>query len=494
MIRQIEEETGATLEMEDDGTVRIGSPDGESLKKAKDWVLAIAFPPEAEMGKEYEGEIVNITSFGAFVNILPGRDGLLHISKMGGGKRVERVEDVFALGDRVTVVVRDIDRNGKVSLDLPGAAPAGEGDEGRRPEGGYGDRDRGGDRGGDRDRGPRGGGDRDRGAGETVTGEATAGVTRAAGRVAISPGHEPGAISRGAISPAAISPAAGASLRAATARGVGRAAPWCPSRTTSSGASRPAAAFDDVRRAACGPPSRVPSSLLGSNICSIRMWGPAQGGGCYGRGGAGREDGPGGLFVVVPGAEPARVLGLVGPPGSGLTRLGLSLLADPARRGPVAVVDVRGWLLPPGGLGGGGAPGAPGGGALCGARPVGPGHRRPARRLACGVRRGPPRHRRGPAAPPGRPGPGAGALALILRPLRGDLPAGLAHLNLVGEAVRWEGAGPGHGRITRRWLTLRAAGRGVGGIDQVFEVVDDGTNALRVVPRLAAAPAGRTAG
>ena len=146
--------------MEDDGTVRIGSPDGESLKKAKDWVLGIAFPPEAEVGKEYEGEVVNITSFGAFVNILPGRDGLLHISKMGGGKRVERVEDVFALGDRVKVVVRDIDRNGKVSLDLPGA-PAPEGDEGRRPEGGYGDRDR--DRGprGDRDRGR--GGDRDRG-------------------------------------------------------------------------------------------------------------------------------------------------------------------------------------------------------------------------------------------------------------------------------------------------------------------------------------------
>ena len=157
MIRQIEEETGATLEMEDDGTVRIGSPDGESLKKAKDWVLAIAFPPEAEVGKEYEGEIVNITSFGAFVNILPGRDGLLHISKMGGGKRVERVEDVFSLGDRVTVVVRDIDRNGKVSLDLPGAPPAAEGEEGRRPEGGYGDRDR--------DRGPRGGGDRDHGRG-----------------------------------------------------------------------------------------------------------------------------------------------------------------------------------------------------------------------------------------------------------------------------------------------------------------------------------------
>jgi len=163
MIRQIEEETGATLEMEDDGTVRIGSPDGESLQKAKDWVLAIAFPPEPELGKEYEGEIVNITSFGAFVNILPGRDGLLHISKMGGGKRVERVEDIFTLGDRVTVVVRDIDRNGKVSLDLPGAAASAEEggeSEGPRPEGGHGERGRGG---GDRDRGR--GGDRDRGRG-----------------------------------------------------------------------------------------------------------------------------------------------------------------------------------------------------------------------------------------------------------------------------------------------------------------------------------------
>ena len=57
-------------------------------------MLSIAFPPEAELGKEYEGEVVNITSFGAFINILPGRDGLLHISKVGGGKRVDKVEDV----------------------------------------------------------------------------------------------------------------------------------------------------------------------------------------------------------------------------------------------------------------------------------------------------------------------------------------------------------------------------------------------------------------
>jgi polyribonucleotide nucleotidyltransferase len=147
IIREIEEETGATLEIEDDGTVRIASADGESLAAAKERVLMIAFPPEPEVGAEYEGEIVNITSFGAFVNILPGRDGLLHISKMGGGKRIDRVEDVYSLGDKVTVMVREIDRAGKVSLDLPGApAPEGDDEGGERSGGGgregRGDRER----------------------------------------------------------------------------------------------------------------------------------------------------------------------------------------------------------------------------------------------------------------------------------------------------------------------------------------------------------------
>jgi polyribonucleotide nucleotidyltransferase len=169
MIREIEEETGATLEIEDDGTVRIGATDGPSLEAAKEKVMQIAFPPEAEVGKEYEGEVVNITSFGAFVNILPGRDGLLHISKIGGGKRIDKVEDVYSLGDKVTVVVREIDRNGKVSLDIPGNESSGDdkgGDKGgdRRERGGRdGGRDRGGDR--DRNRGDRDrnrGGDRDR--------------------------------------------------------------------------------------------------------------------------------------------------------------------------------------------------------------------------------------------------------------------------------------------------------------------------------------------
>ncbi len=164
MIREIEEATGATLEIEDDGTVRIGSADGPSLEAAKEKVLQIAFPPEAEVGAEYEGEVVNITSFGAFVNILPGRDGLLHISKIGGGKRIDKVEDVYSLGDKVTVVVREIDRNGKVSLDIPGNESSGGGDERRQERGG---RDR--SSGGRRDRGSRGGDrqrrdrDRDRG-------------------------------------------------------------------------------------------------------------------------------------------------------------------------------------------------------------------------------------------------------------------------------------------------------------------------------------------
>jgi hypothetical protein len=202
---------------------------------------------------------------------------------------------------------------------------------------------------------------------------------------------------------------------------------------------------------------------------------------------------PGALPRVVPGAEPGRVLGLVGPPGSGLTRLGLSLLADPARRGPVAVVDVRGWLCPPAAWETGVPPerlvvvrcaerdlwgrvtaalleGLP---AVYAEVPAGA-NEALLRRLGALAR--------------------ARRAALILRPLRGDLPSGLAHLSLMGEGVRWEGAGEGHGGITRRWLILRAAGRGAGGAEQVLEVVDDGTDALRVVPRLAVAPAGRAAG
>jgi polyribonucleotide nucleotidyltransferase len=156
MIREIEEETGATLDIDDDGTVRVGAADQAAMEAARDKVMMIAFPPEPEIGAEYEGEVVNITKFGAFVNILPGRDGLLHISKIGGDKRIDNVEDVLSLGDKVTVVVNEIDRNGKVSLNMAGQEVSTEdrSTESRqeRDGGGGRDRERGGDRGRDRER------------------------------------------------------------------------------------------------------------------------------------------------------------------------------------------------------------------------------------------------------------------------------------------------------------------------------------------------------
>ncbi len=156
-IRELEEVTGASIEIEEEGAegiVRIGSPDGESLKQAKEKVLALAFPPEAEVGQEYEGEVVNITKFGAFVNILPGRDGLLHISKIDSERRVERVEDYFNLGDRVKVVVREIDRMGKVNLDLAEKVEPSEEALQRASSAGGDDRERGRrERSRDRDRG-----------------------------------------------------------------------------------------------------------------------------------------------------------------------------------------------------------------------------------------------------------------------------------------------------------------------------------------------------
>ena len=84
----------------------------------------IISPPRAEIGEVYKGRVVNITKFGAFVNILPGRDGLVHISKLGGGRRVDRVEDVVSLGDEIEVVVEDIDGNNKISLTPVGMAAA----------------------------------------------------------------------------------------------------------------------------------------------------------------------------------------------------------------------------------------------------------------------------------------------------------------------------------------------------------------------------------
>jgi polyribonucleotide nucleotidyltransferase len=132
VINTIQQETGADINVDDNGvvgTVTIGSKDGVAVTEAQKRIEQILDPPRANVGDVYTGKVVNITKFGAFVNILPGRDGLLHISKLGRGKRVERVEDVVSLGSDITVRVDDIDPQGKVAL-----SPVGE--EGDAPAGG----------------------------------------------------------------------------------------------------------------------------------------------------------------------------------------------------------------------------------------------------------------------------------------------------------------------------------------------------------------------
>ena len=127
VINALQQETGADINVDDDGmvgTVTIGATDGAAVAEARRRIELILDPPKAEIGAVYAGRVVNVTKFGAFVNILPGRDGLVHISKLGRGKRVERVEDVVDLGDEISVRVDDIDQQGKVSLSPVG--PDGE--------------------------------------------------------------------------------------------------------------------------------------------------------------------------------------------------------------------------------------------------------------------------------------------------------------------------------------------------------------------------------
>jgi len=127
VINTIQEETGADISVDDDGTVgvvSIGSPDREKVVEAERQIRLIVNPPTADVGAEYEGRVVNITKFGAFVNILPGTDGLLHISKIGGDRRLDRVEEVLNVGDSVQVLVDDIDPSGKLSLSMVGDAAA----------------------------------------------------------------------------------------------------------------------------------------------------------------------------------------------------------------------------------------------------------------------------------------------------------------------------------------------------------------------------------
>jgi polyribonucleotide nucleotidyltransferase len=119
MINQIQDETGADITIEDDGTIYIGATDGIKAEAARAQINAIANPTLPEVGERYLGTVVKTTTFGAFVSLVPGRDGLLHISqlrKISGGKRVENVEDVVKVGDKVQVEIAEIDPRGKLSL------------------------------------------------------------------------------------------------------------------------------------------------------------------------------------------------------------------------------------------------------------------------------------------------------------------------------------------------------------------------------------------
>jgi polyribonucleotide nucleotidyltransferase len=142
-INAIQDETGAEISIEDDGTIYVGATNGPSAQAAVDRINAIANPTMPKAGDKFLGTVVKTAAFGAFVSLLPGRDGLLHISKVGDGKRVDKVEDFLNVGDKVEVSIAEIDARGKIYLDkvrpegaeAPAEAAAGGG---------------GGDRGGDR--------------------------------------------------------------------------------------------------------------------------------------------------------------------------------------------------------------------------------------------------------------------------------------------------------------------------------------------------------
>ena len=160
MINSIQDDTGAEITIEDDGTIYIGATDGTSAEAARAVINAIANPHMPEVGERFLGTVVKTTTFGAFVSLLPGKDGLLHITqirKLHGGKRIENIDEVVHIGDKIQVEIREIDDRGKLSLvpvEVVEREAAGEDlSGGERPAGGArsDDRDHGGDRGGDRD-------------------------------------------------------------------------------------------------------------------------------------------------------------------------------------------------------------------------------------------------------------------------------------------------------------------------------------------------------
>jgi polyribonucleotide nucleotidyltransferase len=165
-IKGIIDQTGVAIDVEDDGTVNVASSDPEAVKKALDIIKGLTAEPE--VGATYKGPVQRVTDFGAFIELMPGTDGLLHISEMAH-HRVEKVTDVMKEGDIVEVKVLSVDRDGKIRLSRRELLPLPEGEEGERAkermlqarEGGGGRPGGGGDRGGPRgDRGPRRDGDR----------------------------------------------------------------------------------------------------------------------------------------------------------------------------------------------------------------------------------------------------------------------------------------------------------------------------------------------
>src|SRR6201746_2678768 len=119
VINQIQDDTGAQISIEDDGTIYIGATNGEYAEAARTIINGIGNPTMPEVGERYLGTVVKTTNFGAFVSLLPGKDGLLHISKLralAGGKRVDNVEDVVSVGQKLQVEIGEIDDRGKLSL------------------------------------------------------------------------------------------------------------------------------------------------------------------------------------------------------------------------------------------------------------------------------------------------------------------------------------------------------------------------------------------
>jgi polyribonucleotide nucleotidyltransferase len=175
MINSIQDDTGAEITIEDDGTIYVGATDGPSAEAARAAINAIANPHMPEVGERFLGTVVKTTTFGAFVSLLPGKDGLLHITqirKLHGGKRIENIDEVVHIGDKIQVEIREVDDRGKLSLvpvevverEAAGEDLSGGDSRGDRPRE---NRDRG-DRGGDR-------GDRDGGDGHRRTRHRTRG-------------------------------------------------------------------------------------------------------------------------------------------------------------------------------------------------------------------------------------------------------------------------------------------------------------------------------